>query len=361
MVIGILQAGIDALARYLSEHVLTCLIPAFFIAGAIAAFVSKQSILKYFGAQAKKYISYSVASVSGAILAVCSCTVLPMFAGIYKRGAGIGPASAFLFSGPAVNILAITLTARVLGWQMGAARAVAAISMAVIIGLTMATIFRQHDQNTQSNSEFQYHQENVEEKRWPSLTVFIALVAILVVATTNVSWMIKFPFIYAFTIIITILLIFYYSRGEVKEWGNQTWGLAKRIVPILLGGVFLVGLIGGIAAQFVDAPAEEAVGVLIKDYIGGNSLISCFTASIIGAVLYMPTLLEVPIVNTLFGFGSGIMGAGPALALLLAGPSLSLPNMVVIARVMGLKKAGVYILLVVLISTMVGYLYGGMA
>lgn len=357
--IDVFQAGIDALASYLSEHVLTCLIPAFFIAGAIAAFVSKQSILRYFGAQAKKYVSYSVASVSGAILAVCSCTVLPLFAGIYKRGAGIGPASAFLYSGPAINILAIVLTARVLGWQMGAARALAAVAMAIIIGLVMAAVFRQHDRDTQSNPGFQYTESDDDEKRWPSLTVFIALVAILVVATTGVSWMAKFPIIYMLTLLIAILLIFYYSRAEVKEWGNQTWFLAKRIVPVLLGGVFLVGVIGGTAAQFVDAPAEEAVGVLIKDYIGGNSLTSCFIASIIGAVLYMPTLLEVPIVNDLFGFGSGIMGAGPALALLLAGPSLSLPNMVVIARVMGLKKAGVYILLVVIISTLVGYLYGG--
>jgi len=361
VMIEITQAGIDALASYLSEHVLTCLIPAFFIAGAIAAFVSKQSILKYFGAQAKKYVSYSVASVSGAILAVCSCTVLPLFAGIYKRGAGIGPATAFLYSGPAINVLAIVLTARVLGWQMGVARAIAAVTMAIIIGLIMATVFRKHDKDTRSNPDFQIQDGNVNGKRWPSLTVFIALIAILIVATTGISWMAKFPIIYMLTVLISILLIFYYSRAEVKEWGNQTWFLTKRIFPILLGGVFLVGIIGGIAAQFVDAPAEEAVGVLVKDYIGGNSLISCFTASIIGAVLYMPTLLEVPIVNDLFGFGSGIMGAGPALALLLAGPSLSLPNMVVIVRVMGLRKAGVYILLVVFISTLIGYLYGGIA
>jgi len=358
--IEIIQAGIDALAGYLSEHVLTCLIPAFFIAGAIAAFVSKQSILKYFGAQAKKYVSYSVASVSGAILAVCSCTVLPLFAGIYKRGAGIGPASAFLYSGPAVNVLAIVLTARVLGWEMGIARALAAVTMAIVIGLIMAAVFRQHDRETQSNPDFQY-EDSDGEKRWPSLGVFIALVAILVVATTDISWAFKAPIILALVVLVAVLLLRHYSRAEVIEWRNQNWFLSKRIIPILLGGVFLVGVIGGIAAQFVDAPADEAVGVLVKDYIGGNSITSCFTASVIGAVLYMPTLLEVPIVNDLFGFGSGIMGAGPALTLLLAGPSLSLPNMVVILRVMGLRKAGVYILLVVVISTLAGFLYGGIA
>ncbi|MGC9307580.1 MAG: permease, partial [Thermoplasmatota archaeon] len=204
--IEIIQAGVDALAGYLSEHVLTCLIPAFFIAGAIAAFVSKQSILKYFGAQAKKYVSYSVASVSGAILAVCSCTVLPLFAGIYKRGAGIGPASAFLYSGPAVNVLAIVLTARVLGWQMGAARALAAVTMAIVIGLVMAAVFRQHDRDTQSNPDFQYQKSDDDGKRWPSLTVFIALVAILVVATTGISWMIKAPVILALVILVAVLL-----------------------------------------------------------------------------------------------------------------------------------------------------------
>ena len=168
----------------------------------------------------------------------------------------------------------------------------------------------------------------------------------------------KFPVIYSLTILISVLLIFYYEKEEVKEWGNETWFLFKRIFPVLLAGVFIVGIIGGIASQFVDAEPSKAVGVAIKDYIGGDSLQSSFISSIIGAVLYMPTLLEVPIVNDLFGYGSGIMGAGPALALLLAGPSLSLPNMVVIARIVGIKKAGVYIMLVVIFSTLIGYVYG---
>ncbi len=356
--IEIIQAGIDMLLNYLSEHVLTCLIPAFFIAGAIAAFVSKESVLKYFGVHAKKYISYSVASISGTILAVCSCTVLPLFAGIYKRGAGIGPATAFLFSGPAINILAIVLTARILGFEIGLARAIAAVVMSIVIGLIMAAIFRKHDEETKNNSEFSVQNNVDERKRGISLTFFISLVAILIVATSGISWMIKFPIIYALTILIAVILIFYYDRDEIVEWGNETWFLTKKIFPVLLAGVFVVGIIGGMASQFVDAPPSKAVGVMIKDYIGGNSISSCFIASVIGAVLYMPTLLEVPIVNDLFGYGSGIMGGGPALALLLAGPSLSLPNMVVISRIMGIKKAGVYILLVVIISTLIGYAYG---
>jgi len=360
MMWDVLQAGIDMLANYLSEHVLTCLIPAFFIAGAIAAFVSKESVLKYFGVRAKKYVSYSVASISGAILAVCSCTVLPLFAGIYKRGAGIGPATSFLFSGPAINILAIVLTARILGFEIGVARVLASVFMAIVIGLLMALIFKKHDEYIKNNEKmvFQYKKEG---RKGIFLTFFISLVAILIIATTNISWMIKFFVIYALTILISIILIFYYSREEIKEWGYETWFLTKKIFPVLLAGVFVVGIIGGVASQFVDAEPNKAVGVMVKDYIGGNSITSCFVASIIGAVLYMPTLLEVPIVNDLFGYSSGIMGGGAALALLLAGPSLSLPNMIVISRIMGIRKAGVYILLVVIISTLVGYLYGVIA
>ncbi|HEC75921.1 MAG TPA: permease [Thermoplasmatales archaeon] len=354
----ILQAGINALTGYLSEHVLTCLIPAFFIAGAIAVFVSKESILKYFGAGTKKYISYSVASVSGAILAVCSCTILPLFASIYKRGAGIGPAITFLYSGPAVNILAILLTARVLGFDIGIARAVASVGMSVVIGIIMATIFKKHDEEVRENKNFVYEKNKDKNQRRVSLAVFTLLILLLIFATSPFPWNVKFSAIYVLTILIAILLIFYYSREEVKEWGNETWFLFKRLFPVLLAGVFLVGVVGGIASQFVDAKPDKAVGVAIKDYMGGNNLRSCFIASIIGAVLYMPTLLEVPIVNDLFGYNSGIMGAGPALSLLLAGPSLSLPNMIVITKVTGGKKSLTYIVLVVIFSTIVGYIYG---
>jgi uncharacterized membrane protein YraQ (UPF0718 family) len=314
--------------------------------------------LKYFGVAAKKHVSYTVASVSGAILAVCSCTILPLFAGLYKREAGIGPATTFLYSGPAINILAIVLTARVLGIELGVARAIAAVSMAIVIGLLMSIFFRGHDKNIKSGIEFGFTEEGKTRDWKISGTFFVSLIAILLVSTASISWFIKFPIIYASTLTISVILIFYYHKDEIKGWGNETWFLAKRIVPILLVGVFIVGIIGGIAAHFVDADPSEAVGVMVKDYIAGNSLGSNFVAAIIGAVLYMPTLLEVPIVNDLFGYSSGIMGNGPALALLLAGPSLSLPNMIVISRIMGIKKTGVYIVLVVAISTLVGFTYG---
>jgi len=361
--IEILLSGLDTLEEYLSAHVLTCLIPAFFIAGAIAVFVSKTTILNYFGAQAKKYVSYSIASVSGAILAVCSCTVLPLFAGIYKRGAGIGPATTFLFSGPAINILAIILTARVLGFEIGLARVIGAVFMSIFIGLLMAFVFRKEELEKKNNNLL--IGQDVEQTNRPlkiSLLFFILLVLILVIGAASseyISWVPKLAIVYFLTIIVSIILIFYYTRDEVKNWGMEIWNLTKRIFPILLIGVFIVGIIGGVAAYFIPgADPSTAVGEAVAPYIGGNNIFSCFFASIIGAILYMPTLLEVAIVGDLFGYSAGIMGGGPALALLLAGPSLSLPNMIVITRVIGAKKALVYICLVVVVATFVGFTYG---
>ena len=366
--IDILFSGIKMLQEYLSEHVLTCLIPAFFIAGAIAVFVSKKGVMKYFGVQAKKYISYSVASVSGAVLAVCSCTVLPLFMGIYKRGAGIGPATTFLFAGPAINVLAIVLTAQVLGYGIGLARAVAAVLMAVVIGLLMAFIFRKEESEKKNdNSMFvgQTGEEKSSRPVWISLLFFVSLVLILVIGAASSSyipWVPKLAIVYILTLVVSGVLIFYYTRDEVKDWGRETWGLTKKIFPILLVGVFIVGIIGGVAAYFIPgADPANAVGVAVAPYIGGNDIFSCFLASIIGAVLYMPTLLEVAIVGDLFGYSAGFMGGGPALALLLAGPSLSLPNMVVITKVIGVKKALVYFALVIVIATVVGFVYGMIA
>lgn len=367
--IDILIAGFDMLMEYLSAHVLTCLIPAFFIAGAIAVFVSKQSVMKYFGAHTKKYISYPVAALSGTILAVCSCTVLPLFTSIHKRGAGIGPASAFLFSGPAINILAIVLTAQVLGYDIGLARAIAAILMAVVIGLLMAFIFRKDESEKKKNNNDIFAAQPDEEKSkrpiWISLLFLVLLVLILVIGAASseyIPWVPKLAIVYVVTLAVSVILIFYYTRDEVKNWGYETWCLAKKIFPILLIGVFIVGIIGGVAAYFLPgADPANALGVAVAPYIGGNDIFSCFLASVIGAILYMPTLLEVAIVGNLFGYSAGIMGGGPALALLLAGPSLSLPNMVVITRVMGIKRASVYFILVIISAALIGFVYGMIA
>lgn len=336
--------GLNALQEYLSTHVLTCLVPAFFIAGAIAAFVAKGAVLKYFGSQTKKYISYSVASISGTILAVCSCTILPLFAGIYKKGAGIGPATTFLFSGPAINLLAIIYTASVLGYDIGLARAVSAILMSIIIGLLMAFVFREKGEKKEA---LMMYSEKPERKWHVSMLFFIILVAMLLVGAGAIPLIPKFIAVYFLTVALFIILIFYYSRDEIKNWGRETGSLAKKLIPVLLAGVFITGII----SYFI--PYD-----VIKPWLGGNSISACFIASVIGAILYMPTLLEVPIVGSVFGYQHGIIGSGPALALLLAGPSLSLPSMLVIGRVMGVKKAAVYITAVVIISTVIGVIYG---
>jgi len=361
--IDIFFSGLEMLQEYLSAHILTCLVPAFFIAGAIAVFVSKKGVMKYFGAQAKKYVSYSVASISGVVLAVCSCTVLPLFMGIYKRGAGIGPATTFLFAGPAINILAIILTARILGFNIGLARVIGAVGMSIIIGLFMAFIFRKEEREKKNNDMIvEEGSEKINRPLKISLLFFVLLVFILVIGAASseyIPWIPKLAIVYMITIFVSIILIFYYTRNEVKQWGYETWDLAKKILPILLVGVFIVGIIGGVAAYLIPgADPANAVGVAVAPYIGGNSIFSCFFASVIGAVLYMPTLLEVAIVGDLFGYSAGIMGGGPALALLLAGPSLSLPNMIVITKVIGLKKALVYICLVIVVATFVGFIYG---
>jgi uncharacterized membrane protein YraQ (UPF0718 family) len=368
-IIDIFIAGLKALQEYLSAHVLTCLIPAFFIAGAIAVFVSKKSVLKYFGAKTKKYISYPVAALSGTILAVCSCTILPLFTSIHKRGAGIGPATAFLFSGPAINILAIVLTAQVLGYDIGLARAVAAILMSIVIGLLMAFIFRKEESEKNNNNTDMFTSQTGEEKSnrpvWISLLFLVLLVLILLIGAASSSyipWVPKLAIVYFLTLVVSGILIFYYTRDEVKNWGNETWCLAKKIFPILLIGVFIIGIIGGIAAYFMPGtdPAN-ALGVAVAPYIGGNNIFSCLLASVIGAILYMPTLLEVAIVGNLFGYSTGIMGGGPALALLLSGPSLSLPSMIVITKVMGVKKAFAYFALVIVIAALCGFVYGMIA
>jgi len=358
----IIGPGLNALMDYLSAHVLTCLVTAFFISGAISALISKGTIIKYFGARAKKWLSYGVASISGAILAVCSCTILPMFQGIYKRGAGIGPATTFLFSGPAINVLAIVLTASVLGLDIGIARAVSSVSMSIIIGLIMAVIF-ERGKNEETNAApavVQVEADLGKRPKWISSVFLGLLVAILLIgANGGISLLYRLAMVYFLTIAVAVILIFYYTKDEVKSWGRETWWIVKKIFPVLLIGVFLVGVIGGVAANFTQAhDATTAVGELTRPYLGDNSIFACLLASIIGVLLYMPTLLEVPLIGTFFGYSSGLMGSGPALSLLLAGPVLSLPSIIVLMRMLGWKKAGTFIVLVVVASTMIGTFYG---
>ncbi len=358
------RSGLEAfmmLQDYAREHVLTCLIPAFFIAGAIAVFVSQGSVLKYFGAQANKILSYSVASVSGTVLAVCSCTVLPLFAGIYTRGAGIGPATAFLYSGPAINVLAIVLTARILGWQLGLARAVFAVILAVVTGLLMALIFRGDDANRTAG---QIHvPEDDEKTRTLGQDSFYLLTMVLILvfaafATPAPGETGLWPAIFSMKWIITgVLLVVlawmlksWFSREELETWVQSTWSFMKQILPLLAAGVLVAGFLLG-------RPGNEALipERYIQNLVGGNSLWANLFASVSGALMYFATLTEVPILQGLLGAG---MGKGPALALLLAGPALSLPNMLVIGGIMGPKKTAVLVAIIVVLSTLAGMFFG---
>lgn len=351
------------LQDYAREHVLACLIPAFFIAGAIAVFVSQASVLKYFGSGANKILSYGVASVSGNVLAVCSCTVLPLFAGIYTRGAGIGPATAFLYSGPAINVLAIILTAQVLGLQLGIARAVGAIVFSIVIGLMMHFIFLKEEKAKQEVDFFQPKYDGDKRSLWQYVLYFGTMILILVFAAWGkpaqpVGF---FSFVYsihwyltaAMLIILAIILKSWFTKDEMTTWVESTWGFTKQIFPLLFAGVLVAGFLMG-------RPGLDA-GILpdkyVSDWVGGNSLQANFLASIVGSLMYFATLTEVPILQGLLGSG---MGKGPALALLLAGPALSLPNMIIIRSVLGTRKTAVYITLVVVMSTISGMIFGSL-
>ncbi|QTX32475.1 permease [Aminithiophilus ramosus] len=357
------KASFEALAmlhEYAREHVLLCLVPAFFIAGAISVFVSQQAVMKYLGAGAKKWVAYSVAAVSGTILAVCSCTVLPLFAGIYKRGAGLGPASAFLYSGPAINVLSIVLTARVLGFELGLARAVGAISFSVLIGLAMALLFRNEEASRQQG----FVELPSEEGRplWKTVWHMASLVVFLVFANFaaprsegglwTALYAVKWPVAGAALLFVLFTTRRWFSAEERQEWGQSTLGYALQVMPLLFGGVLVAGFLLG-------RPGHEALlpPSWVASLVGGNSVGANFFASLAGALMYFATLTEVPILQGLLGSG---MGQGPALALLLAGPALSLPNMLVIRSVLGTKKTVAFVALVVSLSTLAGLIYGAL-
>lgn len=406
-----IDATLDLSKWYAREHVILCLLPAFIIAGVISVFVSQGAVIKYFGAKAKRWVAYTVAAVSGTILAVCSCTILPLFSSIHKRGAGLGPAVAFLYSGPAINILAIILTARILGFEMGVARIIGAVVFSVFIGLTMAFIYRKEERLKAAE---QLNFPDVPENRplWQTSIHFFSLVFILIFAnwgapgegdTSSVwyyIWAYKWPITGAFGLVLvysmiailklkswqvllgavitalsallianplvsmvvgiaavsSIALMDNSEDGENREWIISSWGFTKQIVPLLAIGVVIAGFLLGSTHDDVSIP-----GIIPNEWVawavGGNSLLSNVFASVVGAFMYFATLTEVPIIQGLLASG---MGKGPALALLLAGPSLSLPNMLVIRGVMGTQKTVVYVAIVVVLSTIAGLLFGSL-
>jgi len=329
--------GFKMLNDYARQHVLLCLVPAFFIAGTISAMLKKDAVLKLLGPNAKRFVSYPVAAVSGAILAVCSCTILPLFGGIYKKGAGIGPATTFLFAGPAINVAAIFLTARVLGWDLGIARMLATITAAVFIGLTMELLFRE-----KGSGGFVTAQGNEGDLR--GVVFFLLQLSFMILAGLRINNNVKNVGLGLIGASTLMMATFGFEREKTKLWLSETWDFAKKILPYLFVGVFLAGVITKLL------PEEIVVRLL-----GRNDLWSTLVASVIGAFMYFATLTEVPIVQALRELG---MAKGPTLALLMAGNSLSLPSMIVITKLLGKKKAFTYFFLVVLFSTIFGMLYG---
>jgi len=334
-------SAFDLLHDYAKKHVLTCLVPALFIAGAISVFIKKDAILKYLGYKSKKIVSYSIASVSGAILAVCSCTILPLFAGIRKRGAGLGPAITFLFAGPAINIAAIFLTMSVLGYKIGLARAIAAISLSVIVGLTMALIFR--EKSEQGGLVMQESKETQMSKKLLFL-FFGLMIGILIINGLQINLLYKYLLMFSFAILTVLLVVFKFHKETTKEWLKETWSFSKMLLPLLFIGVFIAGFIMPLLPE-----------TLIQNLVGENTIFGNLIASIFGAFMYFSTLTEIPILQALIAKG---MASGPALALLLAGPSLSLPNMLVIRKVLGTKKTITYVSLVIIYSTIAGLIFG---
>ncbi|CAG0988053.1 hypothetical protein PHYC_02134 [Phycisphaerales bacterium] len=396
--------GLRLTQWYAREHVILCLLPAFLIAGAIAAYVDKAAVLKYLGPNAGKSAAYGVGAVSGCILAVCSCTVLPLFAGIYRMGAGLGPSIAFLYAGPAINVLAVILTARVLGVEIGLARGVGAVAFSILAGLTMAMFFERKGGEKQPPPALVTPETHGARPLHQLIALFGLMVAVLVFANWSGSpdaaglwhavhagkWWITaaaaiplalvlwkwfgFPALglagaaalvgalallipgvpsIAFAVAVVAVCVMMPLSGEQgREWWSQTWEYAKLITPLLIGGVFAAGLLLGSARQPGLVPAAW-----IENAVGGNGVGANLGASVVGAFMYFATLTEVPIIERLVGSG---MGKGPALALLLAGPALSLPSVLVIRSILGTKKTLVYVIIIIVGSTLAGLAYGAL-
>jgi len=343
MLVNLVIAGLVALKEYIALHVLTCLIPAFLLAGGMVSFISKEAIIKYLGSSANKLKSFSLASFASFFIAACSCTVIPVASGIYYQGAGIGPAFIFLWVAPAVNILAVIYTGSILGVKMVASRIIAAFSMAFVVGAVMSFVFRKEEsKRTQYKSDTKT--EIISKK-----DVFLLL--LILVSLLSPNYLIqKGPYLHKVIVwlIASVIMLVYAFKvkglDEIKRWLKESWWFVRIIFPLLLLGVFIVGVIGKLLPQEV-----------IQKWLGGSGIRASWLATILGQIMYFATMTEAPFVDTLIKLG---MGKGPALALLLTGPGMSLPSMLAIAKVFGIKKAAVYILLVMILGTFVGWFFG---
>lgn len=338
-----IEAGLSAIKDYVATHVLTCLVPAFLLAGGIVSFLNRQLVLDYLGEKRNKFASFSLAAVSSFFVAACSCTVIPVASGLYYGGASIGAAFIVLWVAPATNVLALTYTASLLGSNMAISRVMAALIVAFIVGWIMSTMFKSGETVSQPATT------RSDEKLFETKSLVLLLMILLSLLLPNylvrsgpywrkvLLWAIV-------TAAYTIYAAFFIQKDKIKEWLRETLWFVRIIFPLLLIGVFIVGIIG----RFIPPS-------WIERWLGGESLRSSFLATLIGSLSYFATLTEAPFVRTFMQLG---MGKGPALALLLTGPGLSLPNWLAIARVFGWKKAVVYVATVVILGSLVGWFFG---
>ncbi|MEO0093354.1 MAG: permease [candidate division WOR-3 bacterium] len=341
----LILAGLLALKDYIATHVLTCLVPAFLLAGAMVTFINREAILEYLGEKANKLKSFSLASIASFFVAACSCTVIPVSSGLYYSGAGVGVAFIVLWVAPAANILALIYTGSILGSKMIITRIVAALIMAFVVGFVMTLFFAK-----EKRAESVPTQPTGEKKGIIKKSDFIFLILILLslllpnYLVRTGSYFYKVLVWLIFTGIMVIYGLKVIAKERLLDWLQETWWFVKVILPLLLIGVFVVGVIGKILPEN-----------WIRNWLGGNGVVASFLATMIGAISYFATMTEAPFVHTLMKLG---MGKGPALALLLTGPGLSLPNWLAIARVFGIKKSLVYVPTIVILGTLVGWFFG---
>jgi hypothetical protein len=359
IILKAIMSGIYGLIDYLGAHVLTCLVPAFFIAGAMSALLSKEKITKYLGRDVPKYKAYPLSIVAGLLLAVCSCTILPLFAGIKKKGAGIGPAIAFLYTAPATNILAIVFTGSVLGWDFAISRIILSVTFAIVIGIIISKLFKEKDgEDKELVSELIKEQEKFDGigktsfkdgilrkfKKYYLLIFFATLFAILIFGASKIGDEIK---IMGLTGLISLLLVelkFSFKKEEIKSWLKETWIFFKTIFPLLLAGIFVAGILTSLI------PEKS-----LANYVGSNTILANLGAVLFGVFMYFPTLVEVPMAKMFLGLG---MAKGPLLAYLLADPVISLPSILVVRKIMGTKRTLAYALLITIFCTISGLIYG---
>jgi len=349
LITNLFIAGIKAVIEYVSAHVLTCLVPAFFIAGAMSALLPKEKIIKYLGRKVPKYKAYPLSVAAGLLLAVCSCTILPLFAGIKKKGAGIGPALAFLYTAPATNIMAILFTGSVLGWNFALARIVLSVMFASIIGMTISAIFKEEDVKEEQSAGPVICTE-FKDKKKPlfflkhRLTIFFVILITILIVGTRVSGYAKYIFLSSLVVILAIVTKLFFTAEETKAWLSETWIFTKKIFPLLLGGIFVAGVLTALLPEN-----------FLATFMGKNTLSANLIAVLFGVFMYFPTLVEVPMAKMFLSIG---MAKGPLLAYLLADPVISLASILVVRKFIGNKRTLAYVGLIIVFTTISGLIYG---